>query len=167
MRLAVISDTHLEQPSAWFERVYALYLAPADALIHCGDITGQSLLHYLMQHKRLYAVAGNMDGYLSGGGLPGTLGLELEGVRIGVSHGYGSKSGAARRVADAFGPGYDLICYGHTHVAAVDAYRGVILLNPGSLEPGRGEPSLAFVTLVKGHDPRIELRQIDGNGDLA
>jgi len=70
MRLAVISDTHLDQPSAWFERVYTRHLASADALIHCGDITGASLLHYLMQHKNFYAVAGNMDAYLAGSDLP-------------------------------------------------------------------------------------------------
>jgi hypothetical protein len=166
MRLAVISDTHLDRPSAWFERVYTRHLAPADALIHCGDITGASLLHYLMQHKNLYAVAGNMDAHWAGSDLPSTLALELEGFRIGVSHGFGSKSGVARRVAEAFGPGYDLICYGHTHVAAVEQYRGVTLLNPGSLEMVHGEPSLAIVTLIKGHDARVELHQIDRHGVL-
>jgi len=72
----------------------------------------------------------------------------------------------ARRVAEAFGPAYDLICYGHTHVAAVEEYRGVTLLNPGSLEMVHGEPSLAYVTLIKGHAPQVALQRIDRHGAL-
>jgi len=166
MRLAVISDTHLDQPSSWFERVYVRHLDTADALIHCGDITGASLLHYLKRHKNFFAVAGNMDAHWAGGNLPSSLALELEGFRIGVSHGFGSKSGVARRVAEAFGPGYDLICYGHTHVAAVEQYHGVTLLNPGSLEMAYGEPSLALVTLNKGHEIAVALHRIDRHGAL-
>jgi uncharacterized protein len=166
MRLAVISDTHLESPSVWFERVYDRHLADADALIHCGDIAGPGMLHYLMQHPDLYAVAGNMDAHWAGPELPASLTFELQGVRIGVAHGWGSRSGVPGRVAEAFGPGYGLICYGHTHQAKVEPHQGATLLNPGSLAQ-HGEPSLAYVILDKTGVLSVNLHKIDRNGALG
>jgi len=39
MQIAVISDTHMDAPPHWLDAVYAKWLAPADHLVHCGDIT--------------------------------------------------------------------------------------------------------------------------------
>lgn len=134
MRLAVISDTHLEQPSAWLARVYDEHLAPADAVLHCGDITGYATWRFLRRHPAFFAVRGNCDmapGF--DGELEPMLDLVLLGLHIGLTHGWGPRSQVPRNVAEAFGPEFDLVCFGHTHAPLWDEIAGVRLLNPGSL----------------------------------
>jgi uncharacterized protein len=166
MRVAVLSDTHMQGADAWFEAVYERHLAPADVLLHCGDITGEPLLDFLWQHPAFYAVAGNMDGWTLRDALPPTRVLELEGLRIGMAHGWGFHGpNIGRSVAQALGPGIDLVCYGHTHVFAWEEYDGVRLLNPGSLTgPRKGPCSLAIVTLCQGGAPEVEKVVVEHQG---
>ncbi len=140
MQIAVISDTHMTEPNAWFDQFYTTHLEPADALIHCGDITGKEMYWYLQNHKKFYAVAGNMDAFGMGHDLPTTLSLSLGGKKIGVAHGfgYGSRSGLGFSVAAAFGQDYDLILYGHTHIAEVEHFYSTTIVNPGTLRQHGG-----------------------------
>ncbi|WP_022660474.1 metallophosphoesterase family protein [Paucidesulfovibrio longus] len=146
--IAVISDTHMNQPPGWFLRVYEQYLAPAHAVLHCGDITGPATYHELCRHPRFHAVLGNCDWDPNlSNDLPPMLRLELLGLRIGMAHGWGSRSSVPLRVAEAFGPEFDLICFGHTHQQYWSDEFGPQMLNPGSL----GEfGSLALVTVAPG-----------------
>ena len=43
MRVAVLSDTHLEQVNPAFAALFERYLQPADAVIHCGDVVGEEI----------------------------------------------------------------------------------------------------------------------------
>jgi len=145
MRLAVISDTHLSVPDDRFERIYALHLQDADALVHCGDMTGAALYHSLCRHPRLIAVRGNCDHFLLDHDLPSTLSAELalpsgHVLRLGLAHGWGERGSVWQRVAELF-PGHDLVCFGHTHRRHWAEHEGAHLLNPGSLYEG----SLALV----------------------
>ena len=55
--------------------------------------------------------------------------LEIEGVRIALLH-----SHERRRFAAAVGSGrYDVVCYGHTHVASVERRGDVLMVNPGAI----------------------------------
>ena len=54
-------------------------------------------------------------------------------LTLGVTHGWGSRSQVSFKVAQAFGPGFDLVCYGHTHARDWSVLEGVQLCNPGSL----------------------------------
>ncbi len=151
MRLAVISDTHLRRPTPWFEHIYQAHLADADVLLHCGDATGYPVWEFLQTaHPAFYAVAGNSDEYDLTAELKPWLALDLEGLRIGLVHGWGDRPGTPRRVAEAFA-GYDLVCYGHTHRRDFSNTYGILQLNPGSLTPGAG--SLAILTLERGQAP--------------
>ncbi len=72
--------------------------------------------------------------------------FQLGPLTVGVAHGWGPRSQVAGKVARAFGPEYDLVCYGHTHKRDWSVVAGVQLLNPGSL----GEfGSMAIVTVGK------------------
>jgi len=149
LRVAVISDSHLEDPSEWFSTLYGRHLAEADVLLHCGDITGWQVLHFLDAHPRFHAVAGNMDTHLYHAGLPGKLELELNGLRVGIAHGWGFGYELAREVVASFGPGFDLVFFGHTHIYECTRFGNTTALNPGSCRAPRGgtEPSFALVTL--------------------
>lgn len=146
MRIAVVSDTHLSAPTDWLERAYAAYLAPADAVVHCGDMTGRSAWSFFLQHPCFYCVQGNMDDYQLAVDLPPRLELELAGLKVAVCHGWGYKAGLSRRLYEAFGPEYDIIFFGHTHAREDSQYGATRCINPGSL----GEGSLAVVTIEGG-----------------
>jgi predicted phosphodiesterase len=68
--------------------------------------------------------------------------LELAGKRIALVH-----SDDRRRFQQTLHCGeYDLVCYGHTHVAAIEYFGRTLALNPGALY--RANPhSLAIVEL--------------------
>lgn len=158
MLVAVISDTHLEAPSDAFRRVFERHLASADALLHCGDVTGAALLRYLeSSHPAFHGVLGNCDAWGGGIGLPGTLRLDLGGFPVGMAHGWGPRSRVGLTVLEALGPGLDIVCYGHTHRTHWEKVGSTWLLNPGSLDLAREErPSLALLTLEQGREPRCE-----------
>lgn len=145
MKIAVISDTHMSSPDAFLERVYATWLAPADYLVHCGDITTFETWSFFMQHDNFLCVRGNCDWDPQlVDQLEPMLTAQVGPLTLGAAHGWGPRPQVAVKVAQAFGPGYDLVCYGHTHKRDWSVIEGVRLVNPGSLgESG----SLAIITV--------------------
>jgi len=155
MIIAVISDTHLQSPNDELVWIFRAHLEQADVLIHCGDIVGQDTWAFLNAHPRFYAVRGNCDFQLTD--MPPSLSLELAGKKIGIAHGFGRGVNVGESVAQAFGPEYNLILFGHTHRRFWgQAKTGAYLLNPGSLfHPRDGQPSLAKICWIDDH-PQVE-----------
>ncbi|HBE95427.1 MAG TPA: YfcE family phosphodiesterase [Desulfovibrio sp.] len=145
MLLAVISDSHLGAPSPWLESVYARHLARADALLHCGDITGRATWSFFLQHPNFHACLGNCDWDL-GAELSPVVRFDLGDLSVAAMHGFGNRSGVGARAAEALGPHAGLVCFGHTHQRHFSTHAGFHLLNPGSL----GEGSLALVRIEPG-----------------
>lgn len=147
MLIAVISDTHIAAPSPRLESVYGDHLAKADAVLHCGDITSRSIWSFLCQHPNFQAVAGNMDDWALANQLPSRLTVSLDGLIVGVAHGNGlSGRPLSRAVAESFGPGYDLICFGHTHTPEHVTCGKTHVVNPGALANHETTPTLALIT---------------------
>nr|WP_321513498.1 YfcE family phosphodiesterase [uncultured Pseudodesulfovibrio sp.] len=148
MIIAVISDTHMGSVPSWLDDVYSTWLASADVLVHCGDITSFDTWSYFMQHDNFLCVRGNCDWDPQlADMLRPTLSLKLGTLTVGVTHGWGPRPKVPVAVARSFGPEYDLVCYGHTHARDWSVVEGVQLVNPGSLgESG----SLALVTIGEG-----------------
>lgn len=150
MRIAVISDTHLNRPDSWLQNLYDRYLAEADVLLHCGDFTGQGVLETLQLHPRFYGVCGNCDGWEMTQELPEAFVVDLDGLRVGLVHGYGFPHPLGSSIAKAFTGRADLVCYGHTHVFADEEYAGIRTVNPGSARHSRKGPcSLAFIEYTR------------------
>ena len=79
-------------------------------------------------------------------------GQQVVAVRVGLLHG---DDGALLRGAIGSGD-YDMVCYGHTHVALKERHRKTLALNPGALY--RAQPhSLAVVRLPELEATHIEL----------
>lgn len=160
MLVAVISDTHLFEPNRWFRRVFEQHLARVGALIHCGDVTGPAMLAFLeASHPNFHGVRGNMCDTPPGCGLPDRLCVELAGFRLGAAHGWGPRSEVPLRVAEAFGPGYDIVCFGHTHRFTWLRHGDAWLLNPGALQEGDG--SFALLILEPGREPEAQQVRVD------
>ena len=96
MRIGVISDTHgLLRPE-----VFEVF-AEVDQILHAGDIGPADLLIELEAIAPVTAVYGNTDGWDLKARLPQVAELELEGIRIVVTHGnqFGSPTPEALNAA--------------------------------------------------------------------
>jgi len=124
--IGVISDTHgLLRPEA------LAALRASDYIIHAGDIGDPFILKTLAEIAPLTAIRGNVDREAWAKKIPSTNVLEVGGISIYVLHNLNEldlKPEAA---------GFDVVVYGHSHVAAQEAKSGVLYFNPGSAGPRR------------------------------
>jgi uncharacterized protein len=150
MRLGVISDTHghaeLTRPA-----IRMLESLEVDAVLHCGDIGSVAVVE-MFEKWPTHFVFGNCDDHTeqlaaairkAGQTCHGLFGdLEFERVRVALLH-----SHERRRFRETIDSGdYALVCYGHTHVAAVDRHGETLVVNPGAIY--RADPhSVAMVDL--------------------
>lgn len=150
MRLGIVSDSHghveLTRPA-----VRMLESLEVDAVLHCGDIGTMDVVRLFTQWPTHF-VFGNCDEEMdrfavaiekAGQRCHGLFGsLEFDGIRVALLH-----SHERWRFRNAIESGeYQLVCYGHTHVAAVDRHGDTLVVNPGALY--RANPhSIAVVDL--------------------
>ncbi len=138
MKIGVMSDTHLRSPDEVLEYILDELLNDTDMILHAGDIVGKPVLDYL-EARGVLAVCGNMDDYEIAGSAPSVRIVSAEGKRIGLIHGWGSKTGLEPRIVRRFeDPKPDVIVYGHSHEPFWDEVEGVWMFNPGSANPYTG-----------------------------
>jgi uncharacterized protein len=160
MRLGIISDTHghveLTRPA---ERMFESL--QVETVLHCGDIGSMAVVE-LFSRWPTHFVFGNCD-YdtnkfaaeirTAGQTCHDLFGdLDFAGVRVALLH-----SHERRRFRQTIDSGnYRLVCYGHTHVAAIDRRGETLVVNPGAIY--RAEPhSIAVVELPAVEATIIEL----------
>lgn len=140
MQLAIISDTHLPRgaraiPPACLERCRA-----ADAILHAGDHSDIEVLDLLDSlGPPVHAIHGNADSPAVRARLPARRELELDGVRVGMTHAPGPANGRLQRLRAAF-PGCDAVVFGHTHMPEHGELDGFAIFNPGSPTERRRAP---------------------------
>lgn len=140
MKVIVMSDSHGKE--GVLDMILDTY-PNAEAYIHCGDIEEEAFVH-----PQLSTVRGNNDHYCNH---PDSRILTLGKHKVFVvhSHQFGYAKRLEKMAEAAKEHGCDIVCYGHSHVAADDVVDGVRLLNPGSLwrsRDGRG-PSYAIMEI--------------------
>ena len=136
MLIGILSDTH-DQVARASRAVRKLADLGAEALIHCGDLTGPEVVHECVGLPA-YFVFGNND-YNQVGlrramddigavclGVSGT--VTLGGRRLAVTHGDSTKE--MKRLA-ALAPDY--LFFGHTHVPTDERVGPTRWVNPGAL----------------------------------
>lgn len=143
--VGVISDTHGDL----YPEVKKA-LEGVDHIIHAGDIGSPRVLADLGQIAPVTAVRGNCDYEQWAQDLPLHTALFVGGARIAVGH----VARGVERWAEAAGeteaaPAFDVIIFGHSHMALVEQEGPVLRLNPGSAGPKRfNRPrSLARLTI--------------------
>lgn len=141
MQLAIISDTHMPRgtraiPPACLERCRA-----ADVILHAGDLSDVPVLELLRAlGPPVHAVHGNVDSAAARALLPERLEVELDGVRVGMTHAPGPAVGRVGRLRAHF-PACDAVVFGHTHMPEHDELDGFQIFNPGSPTERRRAPA--------------------------
>ncbi|MEF9962165.1 MAG: metallophosphoesterase family protein [Erysipelotrichaceae bacterium] len=140
MKIIVLSDNHGKT-----DILYKLMEEHQDAVsfIHCGDIECEPELF-----PNLTIVSGNNDLFYD---YPEYQIIQLGGKQIFIVHGHQFlyHDRLKRMALKAIELECDIVCYGHTHVAAHDIINGIHLINPGSLWRSRDgrAPSYAILTI--------------------
>jgi putative phosphoesterase len=142
MLVGVIADTHMAGgrhtlPGACVER-----LAGCELIVHAGDVmTGEALESIEAIGPPVAAVLGNVDAPELRRQLPPELLLELAGgVRLGVVHDAGPKTGRLERMRTRF-PDAHAVVFGHSHMPLHERAGGFQIFNPGSPTARRRAPA--------------------------
>ena len=152
MVIGLISDTHgLLRPEA------VTALRGAALIVHAGDVGTSRILAELRKLAPVQAVYGNVDDPADPQ-LTKTLNLEVDGVRIHVSHGHEFGSPTPAVLLESYDA--DVIVYGHTHRPLVHRARSRLVVNPGAAGPRRFDiqPSVALMTIEGG---KVDVRIIE------
>jgi hypothetical protein len=145
--VAVIADTHVPRGTRRIPVACLARLRAADLILHAGDVTAASVLGELEAlGPPVQAVHGNVDDAVLRAQLPGTLVVEVGGLRIGMTHDAGPRVGREERLVRRF-PGCAAIVYGHTHVPQIAQVGEAWILNPGSPTERRRAPSHTMLVL--------------------
>ena len=161
-RVVIIGDTHLPRFGRQLPAFVAEALADADLVLHAGDHTDPFVLDLLAPFAPVEAVAGNNDPPELAERLGFFRVVEVEAVRIGLTHGHlGTGRTTPDRAWEAFAdadPPIQAIAFGHSHQPTIERRDGVWLLNPGSPTDRRRQPTFSLLRVtIDGVDFRAEL----------
>ncbi|MDY7019293.1 MAG: metallophosphoesterase family protein [Chloroflexota bacterium] len=163
MRIGLIADTHIPEAGKELPRQVREAFNGVDLILHAGDLIVLSVLDWLEVIAPVLAVRGNGDcGLPSDPRLRETQVLTVAGKRIGLCHYPGLPEEPSWRTLDKvmernFNGPVDVIVFGHTHVAIVETYNGVLLVNPGSPSFPRGMVGLlGTVGILRIEDDTVE-----------
>jgi uncharacterized protein len=137
--IGLVSDTHgLLRPAALDA------LQGVELILHAGDVGGSAVISGLRAIAPVRAVHGNCDPREA---YPGSIDIELDGIRIHVSHGHELGSPTPDRLVSRYDT--DIIVYGHTHKPLVRRIGRQLVINPGAAGPRRFnlKPSVARLEL--------------------
>jgi putative phosphoesterase len=145
--IGVLSDTH----GNLHPRVIPLFReAGVEMVLHAGDVGEYTVIQALRQVAPVTAVCGNVDVEGRVALLPGEVHLEVEGVRIYMTHVGGKPGDWLKRLPQ---PLPQVAICGHSHKAFIERVGDTLLLNPGAagVRPRFGAPlSVALLSLEVG-----------------
>ncbi|OGW75212.1 MAG: hypothetical protein A2Z72_04005 [Omnitrophica bacterium RBG_13_46_9] len=130
-RIGVISDTHIPKSALDLpESVYAEF-RNVDLILHAGDLIEMGVLEKLKGMAPTCAVFGNMDMPEVRMALPQKDIIKVDGIRIGLIHGYGLPAKLVDTVSKEFDR-VDVIVFGHSHLPLCKKIGRRLFFNPGS-----------------------------------
>ena len=147
MRIVVISDSH--RRTGVIDKILSDQSTASHVFFLGDNVSDIEDFEFLYPEKTFHTVCGNCDFYST---VP-SVGVEvLEGVRIFYTHGhnYNVKYGTQRLSETAKANCYDIVLYGHTHIAKILYEDGIYIVNPGSCStPRAGKASYAVIDITK------------------
>ena len=143
----LISDTHVPERREEIPKGFLSLLKLEDIVLHAGDWTSAATLKLLQQKAKVFGVWGNMDDGAVRKELPEKTIVELQGFKIGITHGFGAPDGMVEKVRSKFLEKVDMILFGHTHVPHQEEKEGILFFNPGSLSFNNDRRELTYAIL--------------------
>src|SRR4030042_3457987 len=117
MKIGVLSDTHLKEPTSEVRGMIGSHFSDVDKILHAGDFVDWKIAEYLSSQKELIAVCGNMDSYDIRKAFAQKTIIVIDAFKIGLTHGGGAPFGIESRVRAEFDD-VNVIIYGNTHIPA-------------------------------------------------
>ncbi len=146
MRILVFSDSHRDTDTMY--EIIDKNKHCTDLVIHLGDNVDDITYH---RHKyptlAFIYVSGNCDMFGFSSEVPATYSMTLENRRIFMTHGhrYNVKSGNISGLEyEASRNHFDIVLYGHTHIACLTQKNGVYYFNPGSISRPRDSMGASY-----------------------
>jgi putative phosphoesterase len=157
MRLAVVSDTHLPRFGMALPRELLAGFARerVQRILHAGDWTTPLAVDLLEAVAPVDGVAGNNDGPELHERFGTRRVLDVDGVRIAITHGHlGTGRTTEERATNVFAgdEGLAAIVFGHSHVPVIRRpATGPWLINPGSPTDKRRQPAFTWALVTIDH----------------
>jgi putative phosphoesterase len=140
MLIAIVADTHLPRGRRRLGEACVAQLRRAELILHAGDLVAQSALDELSSlGPPVVAVHGNVDEPALVARLPALLEIEVDGVRLAMTHDAGPARGRLARLRKRF-PNADAVVFGHSHIPLHEVADGFQIFNPGSPTDRRRQP---------------------------
>ena len=158
-RIGLISDTHIGAGGRSLPSQIQDIFKGVDLILHAGDLTSVEVIYTLQSWGfSVVAVRGNMDLEGEANSLPMKRLLPIEGIKIGLIHGWGSPIGIRSRIAAEFlTETPDVIVFGHTHSPLVQEEDHILWVNPGSPTDRRFSPFRSVGILRLASKPSAEI----------
>jgi len=136
LKFLVVSDTHVPTRNRDLPKRVIELMDECDGIIALGDYVSMNVVALFNSHRIFYGVHGNMDEPDVKAYLPQIKRVRLEGVDVGLCHGWGPPWGIKERILNLFQEKPQVVIFGHTHTPCDEVFGGVRFLNPGPAEPG-------------------------------
>jgi len=147
MKIGIISDSH-DRIESTNRAIDLIKEKEAEVLIHCGDFCAPFMMAELAKFgKEVHCVFGNTDDRFMTPRKAESLGikfhgdlaeLEFDDRKVLVNH-YPENAQAYASTGR-----YDIVFYGHSHVAKKEKIGNTWLVNPGEIMAWKGAPSFAI-----------------------
>jgi len=161
MRIGLISDTHIPRDADEIPSQVIEAFNGVDLIFHAGDIYTFQVLDELENIAPVFAAEGNGDIWLpEDPRIKESHVLNLEGLRIGITHGLDYPEPSWRSLEEAmqaeFNGPVDVLVFGSSHKAMVETCKGVLLVNPGSPTLPMGLRKLGTVGILELNQGKAE-----------
>ncbi len=167
MRIGLLADTHVPRDVKMLPPHVRVALAGVDLILHAGDIYLSTVLDELETIAPVRAARGNGDWDIpEDHRLKDDHVLHIAGLNLWLTHvGYYPgipESIFNERMEREFGNRIDIIVLGDTHVATVDIFKGMLVVNPGSptVPDGLFELGSVGILEIMGNRPKARIVQL-------
>ena len=161
MRIGLIADTHIPRDAKMLPPHVKDAFEGVDLILHAGDIYTPRVLDELETIAPVLAARGNGDGdFPKDHRLKDNHVLAIAVFKLGLTHAIAYPELAHtpfdKALERKFGGPVDIVVFGDTHVALVESFRGVLLVNPGSPTLPSSLFKLGTVGLLQINDGNVE-----------
>ncbi|MFP7296595.1 metallophosphoesterase family protein [Neobacillus niacini] len=148
MNIVVISDTHLPKKKKGLPARLLEELKDTDLIVHAGDWQTIDVYRELQSHAKVEGVYGNVDSQDIIELLPFKKIVEVNGYKIGITHGHGNGKTTEKRAIEVFkDEKVDCIIFGHSHIPVNRLEGEILIFNPGSPTDKRRQKMFSFGVL--------------------